>query len=144
MMGTSSLAAIPIVLHVSGHLSWSQRFRSWVSAPQPKEPDASEYTLHVGAGEGKKDRPFQCCSRHCHHAMSARASTLRRMKCEGLDTRDIRENSEWRKIRLGLITVAACDRWPMRDSRSLRVHALRVTQCRSRVCSRERFFSWKT
>ena len=38
-------------------------------------------------------------------------------------------------MRPGLITVAACERCPVRDSKSLRVHALRVPHCLSRACS---------
>ena len=135
-MGTSSLATIPTVLHESGHCNWHYVFQSWLTAPQPKEPDTSEYTWVVGAVGGKKDRPFQCFNRHCHHAMSARTSTLRRIKCEGFDTLDIRENSERRKMHPGLITVVACERCPVRDSKSLHVHALRVLHCPSRTCSR--------
>ena len=43
------------------------------------------------------------------------------MKCEGFDTLDSRENSDFRKIRPGRITIAACARCPAKDSSSFLV-----------------------
>ena len=44
---------------------------SW--APQPHDPDASEYTWTEGDGSGSSDVPFQSCRKHLHHCRSALA-----------------------------------------------------------------------
>ena len=55
--GTNSLVAEN---QVGGHYNWNQPWGR-LNAPQPNEPEASEYTCTEGRGGGKKDEPFQDC-----------------------------------------------------------------------------------
>ena len=61
-----------IVLHSGGHCSWNHPI-PWTRAPQPQDPDASEYTWTKGDGSGSSDVPFQSCRKHLHHFRSALA-----------------------------------------------------------------------
>ena len=55
--GISSLAAIPVSTHAVGHWSLNYEFRFEFSAPQPNNPDASEYMWLEGlVGRGGKRR----------------------------------------------------------------------------------------
>ena len=42
-LSSNSLAAIPMLSQVGGHCSWNHLFRSASYAPQPNDPEASEY-----------------------------------------------------------------------------------------------------
>ena len=83
-------------------------------APQPHEPDASVNKCLSGDFKRRNwctDVPGQCSRRESHQASSERAARLRRSTLPGLVAKRALRNA----LPSGK-TVAACTRWPTRDS----------------------------
>ncbi len=100
------------------HLNWNHPTEA-EKAPQPYEPEASEYMCESGACRGKKAWPFQSDINIAHQEMSACAILLRRTWWYGCRPL-ARSVKRWRrKILPGRMTVAACDKCPKKLSSSL-------------------------
>ena len=119
--GSSSLAVMWVSLHLSGHCTWNQPY-GIEKPPHPKQPEASDVTCIDATGAGKKDLPFPSLKNIPHHLISALALRFRRRLWHGAEARDRSENKLRRKVRPCGITVAACERWPSKDSSSFLVH----------------------
>ena len=122
-----------IGLHSGGHRSWNQPI-TWTRAPQPHDPDASEYTWTERDGIGSSDVQFQSWWEHFHHCRSALAEAFTWMKWCGALTVISSVKNCYKNVLPGLTTVAACDRWPMRDSKSLLVQDLLGSHLSSNAC----------
>ena len=80
------------------------------------------------------DAPFQCAANVFHQAKSARNSALRRTTLSN-------EMARRKKDLPGRITLVACCRTPIKDSKSLRVHAFRSSHY-ANVCDNLCIFSF--
>ena len=58
--GTNSLVAMFTENQIGGHCNWNQP-SGQLNAPQPNEPEASEYTCSEVRGGEKNNEPFQNC-----------------------------------------------------------------------------------
>ena len=132
--GMSSLTLMSTVLQSGGHCNWNHP-AVWTNAPQPQDLDVSKYTSTRGAGRGSIKVPFQSCNKRCHHCRSALVTALRRIKWWGALAILSSVNSYCRNVLPGQITVAAWDKWPMRESSSSLEHDFLDHNAFSSACS---------
>ena len=71
-----------------------------------------------GTGAGKNEEPFEACRKQCHHWRSTLIELFKQMRKYERWTPASNENNERRKIRSGLMTMAAWARWPVKDCSS--------------------------
>ena len=125
-IGSSSFGAISQSGTASCHCHWNH----WdpQRAPHPQQPDASDSTAIAGiVKQGITATPFHSSMNCSHHLRSDRVAAFKRIHRPDLlavDSNSIRRRT---KVRPGRTTVAACCRWPSRDSRSLFLHAFLTT-----------------
>ena len=120
-IGSSSFGAIDHSFDGPSHFHWNH----WEphAAPQPHEPDASVFSgPSTGTSFGISEMPFHPSMYISHHiksecvdAFSLIQWSLRRKAA----TSSIKRRTN---VRPGWITVAACCRWPRRDSNSFFLH----------------------
>ena len=68
------------------------------SAPQPNEPDVSEYACTVWSPCGKRNTPFHSSRKNNHHDRSALTDKFSRMKLYGSGAEGSKANN-WRRNR---------------------------------------------
>ena len=115
-IGRSSLMAIDCDSSCLDHCLQNQ----WGAdqALQPHEPDASVNRCLSGDFKRRNwctDVPGQCSRRKSHQASSERAAKLRRPTLPGLMAAFVAKRALRNALPSGK-TVAACTRWPTRDS----------------------------